>query len=63
MTLAKGTNPTKRSIVAIKSKELRIQAIVFGAIISTIASASAIGYIAYVSNPTAQEYFLRLIYG
>ncbi len=60
MTVAKARSGSKIDQLTSISKGKVKQAFVFGALISSLASASAIGYILYVTNPIAQEYFLKL---
>ena len=62
MTLAKSPQNSRIAFVHKKPNIRKTQVVIFGAIISTLASASAIGYIAYISNPFVQEYFLKFIY-
>ncbi len=58
MTVAKGTRPGQQGFRK-NGYSIKKQAVVFGAFISSIASASAIGYALYVTNPIFQEFFIK----
>ena len=60
MALAKGRRDLYLSIEDKNAYIPRRQAILFGAFISTVAISFATGYAFYISNPLAQEYFIRL---
>tara|TARA_Y100001968_G_C19449136_1_gene767313 strand:- start:188 stop:385 length:198 start_codon:yes stop_codon:yes gene_type:complete len=60
MTIAKGLNSQRRVFITGTKNTNRKQVIIFGALISSTATASAIGYALYVSNPSFQDFFLKL---
>tara|TARA_Y100001968_G_scaffold309056_1_gene328492 strand:+ start:413 stop:604 length:192 start_codon:yes stop_codon:yes gene_type:complete len=62
MTIAKGSGEGRISFKENKSNLGATQAIIFGSFVSAIASATALGYIAYVSSPLFQDYFLKIVY-
>ena len=58
MTVAKGTRPDQEGFRK-TGYSIKKQAVIFGAFISSIASATAIGYGLYVTNPIFQEFFIK----
>ncbi len=60
MTIAKVFNSQNEQSHGHKQIVNRKQVIIFGTLISTTATASAIGYALYVSNPIFQDFFLKL---
>ena len=62
MTIAKTIKASKIGLIDTKPTVRKRQVILFGACISSLASATAIGYMTYVSNASVQEYFLKIIY-
>tara|TARA_Y100001968_G_C19081756_1_gene583327 strand:- start:32 stop:229 length:198 start_codon:yes stop_codon:yes gene_type:complete len=60
MTLVKGSRNLKFTIEDTKPEIPKKQVIIFGAFISALSISFAMGYILYVTNPLAQEYFIKL---
>tara|TARA_B100000700_G_C14725801_1_gene705957 strand:+ start:114 stop:311 length:198 start_codon:yes stop_codon:yes gene_type:complete len=60
MTIAKSLNSQKGVFSVQNQNTNRKQIIIFGTLISSTATASAIGYALYVSNPAFQNLFLKL---